>query len=111
MACRTETLLRRGCLALLLVAVMLVPVLLGLTPDADARRVAVWAPGEGALAVLARLDPAADIRLVAEGVTPSLFVLASAEQSLPGLLNRAGLYFQFDPSLVDACRPPPAKKG
>lgn len=111
MAYRAETLLRRVPLVLLLGLVMLVPVLLGLTPAADARRVAVWAPGEEALAVLARLDPAADIRLVAEGVSPSLFVLASADSSLPDLLNRAGLYFQFDPRLIDACRPPAAKKG
>jgi len=111
MVYRAEILLRRASLVLLLGLVMLVPVLLGLTPAADARRVAVWAPGEEALAVLARLDPAADIRLVAEGVSPSLFVLASADRSLPDLLNRAGLYFQFDPRLIDACRPTPAKKG
>ncbi len=100
------TALRKTPLAALLVAATVAPVLLGgLTPPDDARRVAVWAPGEDALAVLARLDPAADIRLVAEGITPSLFVLASDDRALPGLLGRAGLRFQFDARLIDACRP------
>lgn len=101
-----DTFLRKLPFALLLTVAVAVPVLLGgLVPPAGARRVAVWAPGEDALAVLARLDPAADVRLVAQGVTPSLFVLASSDQDLPGLLGRAGLHFQFDPRLIDACRP------
>lgn len=100
------TTLHRIPLSLLLMAAMVAPGLLGgLTPPREARRVAVWAPGEDALAVLARLDAGADIRLVAEGVAPSLFVLASTDQALPALLDRAGLHFQFDPRLIDACRP------
>lgn len=101
-----STLRRQILLALLLVAAAILPVLLGgLVPSADARRVAVWAPGEDVLAVLARLDPGADVRVVAEGASASLFVLASADQPLPALLGRAGLFFQFDPRLIDACRP------
>ncbi|MBN9525137.1 MAG: hypothetical protein J0H82_02970 [Alphaproteobacteria bacterium] len=104
------TLQRQILLTLLLVGAAIVPVLLGgLIPPADARRVAVWAPGEDVLAVLARLDPAADVRVVAEGATASLFVLASADQPLPVLLGRAGLHFQFDPRLIDACRPRPSR--